>query len=884
MKWIYINSALTAITHHANSLQPNIFSFTIFKLWNRHNAYTCFCTCPLPIKIHSVENMQCFETKCKFNDKPERNHTDFLAFDRLLQDCIDTKNVTEGKQLYSDMIEAGYKPPILKGNRLVHICLLSGKTKDARDVFDKMPERDKFSWNTMIAGYAKCGMLEEALDMFEKMPERNSISWSSLITGFARYGCGKEAMELFRRMQKEGMIPNEYTFGSILRACAGNSAVLEGEQTHAYIIKTKLGLNVDLASSLVDMYAKCRRIEDARRVFDRIPKRDAVLWTSIISGYAHNGKGEQALKFLPEMLRTGEQCNQFTYSSALVACADLVALESGRQIHGYIIRSGFEFNSFVGSSLVVMYSKCGSLEDALKMVGEVQGGEEVSCNAMIGGYIQHGRAAEALNFFCQMHRVGVKVDHFTFPTILNACSTLPALEQGKQIHASIIRTGFESNRYVGNALVNMYAKCQILDDAKKVFDSIPERDVVSWTAIVGVYVESGNNEEVLQLFRQMREAGITPDEFSLASVLSACASLSALAQGKQVHALAIRSKSGDYLSVHNALVIMYAKCGSIEDAYLVFREMPSRDVVSWTSIIKAYAQNGCGKDALKLYEKMLSSGLKPDHVTFVGVLFACSHAGLVNEGRHLFNSMALDYGITPQTQHYACMIDLLGRAGHMNEAEDLLRKMPVKPDGIVWKSLLAACRIHKNTKLGKYAAENLFELEPQNSAPYVLLSNLYAAAGKWDEVAKIRKMMKDRGVIKKPGCSWIEVKDRVHSFFVEDRSHPQTTEIYEVLDKLAKQMKDAGYVADTNFVLHDVEEEHKEHALSYHSEKLALAFGIISIPSGTPIRIVKNLRVCGDCHTTIKFVSKIVGREIVVRDSVRYHHFKFGLCSCGDYW
>ncbi|KAH9317133.1 hypothetical protein KI387_018902, partial [Taxus chinensis] len=756
--------------------------------------------------------------------------------------CIDTKNIAEGQLVYCDMIEAGYKPVILKGNRLVHLYFTSGKPENAREVFDKMPERDGFTWNTMIAGYAKCGMLEEACDMFKKHPEKNSISWSSLITGFARHGCGMKAMELFRQMRKGGMMPDEYTFGSILRACAGNSAILQGEQTHAYIIKAKLGLNVDLASSLVDMYAKCRRIKDARQLFDRISERDAVLWTSLISGYAHNGKGEQALELFRDMIYAGEHCNQFTYSSVLVACADLVALESGRQIHSYILRIGFEINSFVWSSFVVMYSKCGSLEDAHKMLGDVQGGEEVSCNAMIAGYTQHGCGAKALKLFSQMHMAGMKVDQFTFPTILNACSDLPALDHGKQIHASIMKTGFESNIYVGNALVNMYAKCQSLDDAYKVFDSMLERDVVSWTAMIGAYVQNGNSEEVLKLFCQMREAGITPDEFNFSSVLSACASLSALEQGKQVHALATRSKSGYHLSVHNSLVTMYAKCGGIEEAYLMFKEMPSRDLVSWTSIIVGYAQNGRGKDALELYKKMLLEGLKPDHVSFVGVLFACSHAGLVKEGRYFFNSMSHDYGITPQTQHYACMIDLLGRAGNMDEAEDLVVKMPVKPDAVVWKSILAACRIHKNTKLGTLAAESLFELEPQNSAPYVLLSNLYAAAGRWDDVAKVRKMMRDRGVIKEPGCSWIEVKNRVHSFVVEDRRHPQTVEIYKMLDTLAKQISDAGYVADTNFVLHDVEEEHKKYALSYHSEKLAVAFGLISMPSGTPIRIVKNLR------------------------------------------
>lgn len=522
--------------------------------------------------------------------------------------------------------------------------------------------------------------------------------------------------------------------------------------------------------------------------------------------------------------------------------------------------------------------------DARQVLETIPEVDEVSCNALIAGYTQHGYEEEALKLFIQMQQTGMKLNQFTFPLILNACASIPAFEHGKQIHTFIMKTGFDSNIYVGNALVDMYAKCGSLDSAYKMLDSMPERDVVSWTAIFGGYVQNGNGEEVLQLFQQMRWAGIQPDEFNYASVLSSCASLSALEQGKQVHSLMVKSKSGDYVSAHNSLVTMYAKCGSVDDARLMFEKMSTRDLVSWTAIIVGYAQSGRGKDALQLYEQMVRTGFKPDHVTFVGVLFACSHAGLVKEGRHYFHSMSHDYCITPRTQHYACMIDLLGRAGHMDEAEELLKKMPVKPDAIVWKALLAACRNHGNMELGKRAAESLFVLEPQNAASYVLLSNIYAAAGRWEDVAKIRKMMKGRGVTKEPGCSWIQVNDRVHTFIVEDRGHPKAVEIYAMLDRLSRLMKEAGYVPDTNFVLHDVEEEHKENVLSYHSEKLAIAFGLITIPSGSPIRIFKNLRVCGDCHTAIKVISKVVAREIVVRDSNRFHHFKNGLCSCGDYW
>jgi pentatricopeptide repeat protein len=336
--------------------------------------------------------------------------------------------------------------------------------------------------------------------------------------------------------------------------------------------------------------------------------------------------------------------------------------------------------------------------------------------------------------------------------------------------------------------------------------------------------------------------------------------------------------------VGSALVDMYAKCGSIDEASNVFNKMPERNIVTWTVIIIGYAQHGYAQEVLKLFSQMQDTGMKPDHVTFVGILSACSRAGLVNEGCNYFNSMSQDYGVNPRPEHFACMVDLLGRAGHLTEAKDFIEKMPFEPSISVWQSLLGACRIHGNMELGKYAAERLLELEPHDSATYVLLSNIYAAANRWDDVARVRKMMKDRGVKKEPGRSWTNVNNTVHEFISDDSSHPQAEEIYKMLQRLSNQMKDAGYVPNTDFVLHDIEKEQKENSLSHHSEKLAIAFGLIKTPPGAPIRIMKNLRVCGDCHIATKFISKIVCREIIVRDATRFHHFKNGLCSCGDYW
>lgn len=398
------------------------------------------------------------------------------------------------------------------------------------------------------------------------------------------------------------------------------------------------------------------------------------------------------------------------------------------------------------------------------------------------------------------------------------------------------------------------------------------------------YVDEGYDEEALELAFQMQRSGIEPNDYTFASILIACSNISVLEKGKQVHALIIKAGFESHISVKSGLVTMYSKCGSIEDARQTFDSLDKGDVVSWTAIIAAYAQHGPGIEALKLFGQMQQQGVKPDHVTLIGLLSACSNAGLVDEGWHYFNSMDKDHGIEPTVEHYACIVDLFGRAGRLDEAEDFINKMPLKPDAVVWGALLGACKVHGNIELGKRVSECLLELEPQCVGTHILLANIYAADGRWVDAVNVRQIMKDKGLRKQPGRSWIEVQNTVHTFVADDKSHPQSREIYAMLDRLLEQIEEAGFVPDTNCVLHDVEEEQKEYIVSHHSEKLAIAFGLISTPPGTSIRISKNLRICADCHTATKLISKIVEREIVTRDANRFHHFKDGLCSCGDYW
>lgn len=500
------------------------------------------------------------------------------------------------------------------------------------------------------------------------------------------------------------------------------------------------------------------------------------------------------------------------------------------------------------------------------------------------GYAKNEHYDEALELFCKMTRAHIKPDQFTFASVLSACASLGALEHGKGIHACILKRKFESDLSIGNTLVTLYAKCGRIEDAHKVFEKMPKQDIISWIALISGYAQSGHGKESLNLFSEMLQTQVKPNQFAFSSILSACATLATLEKGKMFHAHMIKTGFDTDVSVANALVTMYTKCGSIEDAELVFEKIPKRDVVSWNAIIAGYAQHGKGYIALRLFEEMQWAGIKPNHTTFVGVLSSCSHVGLLAEAHHLFDSMIGDYGVLPRAEHYACIVDLLGRAGHLDEAMKVIKGMPFEPSALIWRTLLGACRIYGNLELGKHAAECIIRLEPEDDAAYVLLSNIYASLDQWDCVEKVRNMMESRGLKKKIGQSWIEVKNKLHSFAARDESHPQTKEIYEKLVELNRQMKAAGYVPDTNFVLHDIDEERKKELLCYHSEKLAIAFGLISTPCGTPLRIIKNLRVCGDCHTATKFISKIVGRVIVMRDNSRFHQFDGGICSCGDYW
>ncbi|XP_044469352.1 pentatricopeptide repeat-containing protein At4g37170 [Mangifera indica] len=646
---------------------------------------------------------------------------------------------------------------------------------------------------------------------------------------------------------------------------------------------------------------------------------------SLITSLCNENKFKEAIdilcnqKRLKEAIHILHQINKphaSIYSTLIQFCRQNNALEEGKRVHAHIRASGFKPGVFISNRLLDMYAKCGSLvdaqkvfdamserdlcsyntmisayakmgllEQARKLFDEMPHRDNFSWTAMISGYVRYNQTVEALDLYRSMQRNENSVSNkFTVSSALAAVSALHCLRLGREIHGYIMRTGLDSDEVVWSALSDMYGKCGSINEARHIFDRMVDRDVISWTAMIGRYFEEGRKEEGFALFSELTKSRSRPNEFTFAGVLNACAVHAAEELGKQVHGYMTRIGFDPYSFAASALVHMYSKCGNVENARRVFNGIPKPDLVSWTSLIAGYAQNGMPEKALEYFELLLKSGTQLDHIVFVGVLTACTHAGLVDKGLEYFHSIKEKHGLTHTADHYACIVDLLAKSGRFREAEGIMSTMPMKPDKFLWAALLGGCRIHGNLELAKQAAEALFEIEPENPATYITMANIYATAGMWTEVSKIRKIMDDKGVVKKPGLSWIEVKREVHVFLVGDTSHPKSKEIHEFLGQLSRRMREEGYIPDTNFVLHDVEEEQKEQNLSYHSEKLAVAFGIIATLPGTTIKVYKNLRTCVDCHNAIKFISKIVKRKIIVRDSNRFHSFEDGNCSCGDYW
>uniref|UniRef100_A0A7N0SV37 DYW domain-containing protein n=1 Tax=Kalanchoe fedtschenkoi TaxID=63787 RepID=A0A7N0SV37_KALFE len=705
----------------------------------------------------------------------------------------------------------------------------------------------------LLSIYASSSKFEECGLVLDSVAAPTLFSFSALIHASSKLRCFDWVLRFFSRMLDSGIVPDAHVLPSVVKACAGISSSGLGKQVHGFAVASGSWWDTFVQSSLVHLYINYGEMGNARKVLGLMSEPDVVSWSALAGGYARNGCADEVEKVMEEMQKSGVQPNLVTW------------------------------------------------------------------NGIVAGFNQYGLYPEAMIMLQRMHSVGFRPDGSSICSVLPAIGSLEKLEMGRQVHSYVTKEALGCDPCVISALIDMYGKCACSLDMSKVFDEMDQTDVgvcnayvaglarnglaedaltifqkmkeekvelnvISWTSMIACCSQNGKDVEALDLVREMQNHGVAPNAVTIPCMLPACGNIAALMHGKAAHCFSLRRGITNDVYVGSALIDMYAKCGKIKDSRLCFDGLPQKNLVSWNAILGGYAMHGKCKEALEIFNSMQKNRQKPDHISFTCILSACSQNGLTKEGWDYFNSMIGEHGIEARMEHYACMVSLLGRVGKLQEAYSLIQRMPYKPDGCIWGALLSSSRTYNNLNLGEIAANELFELEPNNPGNYVLLSNIYASKGLWNEVNKVRNTMASLGLRKNPGCSWIEIKNTVHMLLAGDTSHPQMSEIIKKLNDLGMEMKKAGYLPITKFVLQDVEEQDKEQMLCGHSEKLAVVFGLLNTTQGSALRVIKNLRICGDCHMFMKFISKYEGREIFVRDTNRFHHFENGACSCEDHW
>ncbi|XP_071692874.1 pentatricopeptide repeat-containing protein At2g33760 [Rutidosis leptorrhynchoides] len=556
-----------------------------------------------------------------------------------------------------------------------------------------------------------------------------------------------------------------------------------------------------------------------------------------------------------------------------------------QQTHAQIIISGKTTSLPLLTKLITSACAADAIVYTRRLLFSISNPDSFLFSSLIKTSTKHNHPVDSLVFYQYMLVCNVEPSSHAFTAVIKACGNISAKRIGKIVHCHVLVNGYGSDRFVQAALVSFYAKCNELKVAREVFDEMPQRSLVAWNSMIAGYEQNGLADDAIRLFCMMREDGFQFDSVTLVSVLSACSQVGALGLGCWIHNYINCNKLLVDPTIATSLISMYGRCGDVTKARQVFDSLSRKNVITWTAMISSYGMHGYGNKAMEIFRLMKLHGPTPNSVTFIAILSACAHSGLVSEGRLVYTSMIKDYGIIPKMEHHVCMVDMFGRGGLLNEAYQHIQDMKlVKPGSAVWTAMLGACKMHKNVDLGVIAANNLLAIEPQHPGHYVLLSNIYAMAGKMDQVEMVRDVMIQKGLKKPVGYATIEVDQKTYLFSMGDKSHPESTTIYRFLDDLMKKCRAIGYTPASESVMHELEEEERVHALRYHSEKLALAFGLMKTEQNSIIRIVKNLRVCEDCHVAFKFISLVTKRKIIVRDKLRFHHFDDGACSCLDYW
>ncbi|XVF77368.1 hypothetical protein PTKIN_Ptkin14bG0037500 [Pterospermum kingtungense] len=826
-----------------------------------------------------------FGYACKVLDRmPER---DVVSWTALFSGLVNKGCGSDVLGLYCFMKEDGIKP---NGHCLVtalKACSLSlelffGTLLHGEGV--KVGVLDVFVGSSLVDVYAKCGEMELAEKVFVHMDKKNVVSWNALLNGYALKGDAGKVLHLFERMTESELRCSKFTLSNVLKSCTYLGNLTWGLIAHSLLIKTGCEHDEFVGCCLLDMYSKCGLAEDALKVFERVQEPNIVAWSAMIDCLDEQGQNQESAKMFRLMRRKGVSPNQHTFATIADAASNLGERLYCEGIHALILKYGFESENILSNALIAMYMKIRSVKNGWQVFTEMSSCNSDSWNALLSGPHDDKTCDRGPDIFRKMLAEGFRPDLCTFTSVLRSCSTRLNVQFGQQVHAHVIKNGLKDNNLVGTSLIDLYAKSSFLEDAELVFCRLSERDLVSWTTLIAGYAQADHLEKAVKCFIHMQRQGVKPNEFTLATCLHSCSKMVMLENGQLLHSMAIKTGHFADMFVSSAIVDMYANCGCLEEAEDAFQGLESGDTVLWNTMLFGYLRHGKGSKVLETFRTMLDKGLEPDEVTFIAVLSACSYMNLVGEGKEHFYSLTNVYGIVPTIEHYACMIGILGRAGKFDEVESFIKDMKLTSSPLIWETVLGACKLHGNDKFGETAAEKLFELDPGSASHYILLANIYAAKGRWEDVRRVRSLMTNRGVKKETGCSCVMVNGQLHTFRAADGSHPKHEEIHMKLKELVYKAVLEGYVPKTEHVLHNVSDGDKVEQLFYHNERLALAFALISInpvPVKT-IRIFKNLLICEDCHEFMKLVSGIIEQEIFVRDVNCFHHFRSGICSCQD--
>ncbi|KAL8227231.1 hypothetical protein R6Q57_017063 [Mikania cordata] len=819
----------------------------------------------------------------------EMTDRDLVSWNAMISGCVGCSEYQKALVLFSRMQNVNLKANSVTIVELLRACGELLELRLGKGIHGYCLRHGLFNSNPHVGAslmwlYMKFDPSIAAL-VFEMLDSRNTVSWNTMISGYVNNGDCLKSLQLFISMLIEGFKCDLVTLLVVIQACVEYGNFELGKQVHQLVIK--FGYNsMHIVNALMNMYSKFSDLGSLYELFNSNPTKDAALWNSMLSCSIESGFIDESIDILTKMQLDEIQINERTLVIILPLCAHLSnGLVNGKSLHAYAFKIGQEKNKHIGNSLVNMYAMFNRVEDATRIFTKMKFLDLISYNVMVSGLVHNQHNVQACEVFIQMLEMEIKPNSQTVTSILAGFNGGKFLNVGRSIHGYVMKCGIQIDASLNTALTEMYINCEDEETGRGLFENYPDKDSVSWNSLLSSYIKNKQVHKAFILFHQMISR-VKPTIVTIINVLSLYTHLSNLPQGRCLHAYTLRRFSlfDLELSLANAFITMYARCGSLEYAERIFTILPETDIVSWNAMIAGYGMHGRGGKAMLTYSKMVKEGIKPTQVTFVSALSACSHSGMTQKGLNLFHSMVEDFCITPELVHYACLVDLLARGGLLNEAKDVIDTMPMAPDASIWRALIGACRIYSNTHMAESAFENLIELEPTNAGNYVLLSNIYAAKGLWSEVKNLRLIVKNKGLKKPAGRSWIVIKSKRHFFAAGDKTHTQSNKIYKKLTFLLTSIKEMGYVPDLSWVLHDEDDDRKLSRLSSHSEKLAIAFGLISVKGSSPILITKNLRICGDCHDFSKYVSKLTKRTIILRDVSRFHHFVHGSCSCKDFW